>query len=69
MKLNIKDKFNTVLPADPILENTRRQVSKACFSKAKPKQTAKPELLHVSPEMLENVGLSVVINSVIGQDN
>jgi len=58
MKLNIKDKFNTVLPADPILENTRRQVSKACFSKAKPKQTAKPELLHVSPEMLENVGLS-----------
>ena len=58
MKLNIKDKFNKKLPADPILENTRRQVSKACFSNVLPKQTAKPELLHVSPEMLENIGLS-----------
>ncbi len=58
MKLNIKDKFNTALPADPILKNTRRQVSEACFSYVIPKQTAKPELLHVSPEMLENIGLS-----------
>ncbi|MDG1728995.1 MAG: YdiU family protein [Algibacter sp.] len=58
MKLNIKDKFNKVLPADPILENTRRQVSKACFSYVLPKETAKPEVLHVSPEMLENIGLS-----------
>ena len=58
MKLNIKDKFNKKLLADPILENTRRQVSKACFSNVLPKQTAKPELLHVSPEMLINIGLS-----------
>ena len=60
MKLNIKDKFNKELPADPIRENTRRQVSEACFSYVLPKQTAKPELLHVSPEMLENIGLSEV---------
>ncbi|PWH82615.1 YdiU family protein [Algibacter marinivivus] len=58
MKLNIKDKFNQELPADSILENSRRQVSEACFSYVTPKQTAKPELLHISPEMLENLGLS-----------
>ncbi|KAA5828025.1 YdiU family protein [Algibacter amylolyticus] len=58
MKLNIKDTFNTKLPADPVLENTRRQVTKACFSYVTPKQTAAPELLHASPEMLKNLGLS-----------
>ncbi|TBN05392.1 YdiU family protein [Hyunsoonleella flava] len=58
MKLNIKDKFNKELPADPILENSRRQVSEACFSYVTPKQTKKPELLHVSPEMLDSLGLS-----------
>lgn len=58
MKLNIRDKFNKELPADTILENSRRQVAEACFSYVSPKQTAKPELLHVSPEMLENLGLS-----------
>ncbi|WP_339893523.1 YdiU family protein [uncultured Algibacter sp.] len=60
MKLNIKDKFNKKLPADPILENTRRQVSKVCFSYVTPKQTANSELLHVSPEMLKNIGLTDV---------
>lgn len=58
MKLNIKDTFNKELPADPILENTRRQVKDACFSYVTPKQTAKPELLHVSPEMILELGLT-----------
>lgn len=58
IKLNIKDSFNTELPADPILENYRRQVAKACFSFVKPKHTAKPELLHVSNDMLNNIGLT-----------
>ncbi|MFB9057465.1 YdiU family protein [Mariniflexile ostreae] len=58
MKLNIKDTFTKELPADPIMENTRRQVSKACFSYVNPKKTAKPELLHVALEMLENIGLT-----------
>jgi uncharacterized protein YdiU (UPF0061 family) len=58
MILNIKDKFNKSLPADPVLENSRRQVTMACFSYVTPKQTSKPELLHVSPEMLKNLGLS-----------
>ncbi len=58
MKLNIKDTFTKQLPADPKLENTRRQVENACFSFVTPKQTAKPELLHVSPEMLDSLGLT-----------
>lgn len=58
MKLSINNTFNNQLPADPILENTRRQVDKACFSNVLPKQTANPELLHVSPEMLENIGIT-----------
>ncbi|WP_281846716.1 protein adenylyltransferase SelO [Olleya namhaensis] len=58
MKLNIKNTFTTQLPADPILENSRRQVTKACYSFVTPKQTAKPELVHVSPEMLNALGLS-----------
>lgn len=58
MKLNIRDTFNKELPADPIQENTRRQVEKACFSYVAPKQTANPKLLHISPEILQNLGLS-----------
>ena len=47
-----------MLPADANLENTRRQVHNACFSYVTPKQTSAPKLIHVSPEMLEAVGLS-----------
>ena len=56
--LNIKDRFNKELPADPITENRRRQVPNACFSFVKPKKTAKPAMLHVSPEMLSALGLA-----------
>ncbi|HMR14976.1 MAG TPA: YdiU family protein [Mariniflexile sp.] len=56
--LNIKDTFTKELPADPLLENTRRQVENVCFSYVTPKKTSNPELLHVSPEMLENLGIS-----------
>jgi uncharacterized protein YdiU (UPF0061 family) len=58
MKLNIKETFNTELPADPILENTRRQVAESCFSYVTPKKTASPELLHVSKDMLQELGLT-----------
>ncbi|MBA6153536.1 protein adenylyltransferase SelO [Gelidibacter maritimus] len=58
MKLNIKDKFTAQLPADSNLENTRRQVTEACFSYVTPKPTSKPQLLHVSPDMLTKLGLS-----------
>ena len=60
MKLNIKNTFTSQLPADPITDNSRRQVTKACYSFVTPKQTAKPELVHVSPEMLDTLGLSEI---------
>ena len=59
MKLTIKDTYNKELPEDPILENTPRQVSGACYSLVTPKKTKKPELVHVSIEMLEAIGLSL----------
>ncbi len=58
MKLNIVDKFRKQLPADPILENSRRQVSGACFSYVTPNAEISPKLLHVSPELLSNLGLT-----------
>ena len=58
MQINLKDTFTKELPADPILENSRRQVQKACFSFVTPKKTRKPEIVHVSPEMLSAIGLS-----------
>jgi len=57
MKLTINDTFTNQLPADSILKNHRRQVD-ACFSFVTPKQTKKPELIHVSDTMLEALGLS-----------
>lgn len=59
MKLHIKDTYNKELPGDPNLENFPRQVSQACYSFVTPKKTAKPELIHVSPEMLQEIGLSI----------
>jgi len=58
MKLNLKHTFTTELPADPIAENYRRQVEKACFSFVTPKTTAQPKLLHVSDEMIHTLGFS-----------
>ena len=58
MKLNIKDTFTANLKADPIVENYRRQVRDAFYSFVTPKKTAKPQLLHVSNSMLENIGIS-----------
>lgn len=46
------------MPADPILENSRRQVRNACFSYVVPKKPTKPSLIHVSPEMAEAIGLN-----------
>ncbi|WP_289040964.1 protein adenylyltransferase SelO [uncultured Zobellia sp.] len=59
MKFNIQETFNKELPADPIMENSRRQVEKACFSYATPKQTTNPSLIHVSPEMANELGISI----------
>ena len=59
IQLKINDTFNKELPADPILENTRRQVEKAAFSYATPKKTAQPKLISASKETVELIGLSI----------
>ena len=57
MNLNIKDTFNKELPADPVLENGRRQVVESAFSYVKPRNTSGPKLIHVSDEVAELIGL------------
>lgn len=54
----LEDTFTKELPQDPILENTRRQVEKACYSFVIPKKTANPKLLHVAPEMAATLGIN-----------
>ncbi len=58
MKLNLNDTFNKELPADAIKENHVRQVANAAFSYVAPKAPKRPSLIHVSPQMLEAVGLT-----------
>ncbi|MFD2562370.1 protein adenylyltransferase SelO [Aquimarina rubra] len=58
MKLTIQNTFSEELPGDPIEENTRRQVRNACFSYVKPRKTSNPELLHVSEEMMHEIGFT-----------
>ncbi len=58
MKLNIQNTFSKELPADKILENSRRQVVDACFSYVTPKKTKQPKLLHASEELLSSLGLT-----------
>ena len=65
LKLNITDRFNKELPADPIMGNSRRQVSGACFSYVTPKKPSNPSLVHVSPEMVEALGITEPITSKV----
>ena len=58
MKLNLKNTFIENLPSDKTLENSRRQVPEAVFSFVEPKKTANPKVLHVSEEMLQELGIT-----------
>ncbi|NVJ89281.1 MAG: YdiU family protein [Flavobacteriaceae bacterium] len=58
MKLNLKNNFTKELPADQNLENSRRQVYEAVYSFVNPKKTKAPKILHVSPEMASELGIS-----------
>ena len=58
MKLKIKHHFIDQLPADPILENSRRQVVESVYSFVSPTKTSNPSLLHVSDEMQKELGFS-----------
>ena len=59
MKFNLENTFIEEMPADPILLNTRRQVEKACYSFVTPRVPTSPCLIHVSPEMANELGLSL----------
>ncbi len=59
MILNLQDKFNKELPADPNRNNINRQVTESCYSYVTPTNTSSPVLLHTSTEMLNEIGLSV----------
>ncbi len=56
--LHFTNRFTTDLPADPSAQNTRRQVSGACFSRVEPTPTAAPRLLAYSSEVAQQLGLS-----------
>ena len=56
-KVNIKNTFSAELPADPIEGPARRQVEEACFSYVFPTHPSNPSLVHVSQEMLNELGI------------
>ena len=58
MNFNINDTFNRELPADPLSGPARRQVTAACFSYIFPKETSDPSMIHTSPEMARDLGLT-----------
>lgn len=58
MKLNLKDTFNHELAADSVAENFVRQVPNAAFSFVAPVKPKNPTIVHVSPQMLEAIGLA-----------
>ena len=58
MKLQVNDTFLKELPADPIKENTRRQVSEACYSFVEPTKTEATEIVHFSPEVAGFLGIT-----------
>lgn len=58
MSLKLTNKFIAELPADDVIENSRRQVLKACYSLVTPKKTSRPELIHVSNELARTLGIN-----------
>jgi len=58
VKLKIEDTFNKELTADPIVSKSRRQVEKACYSFVTPRIPSNPKVIHVSSEMLSEIGLT-----------
>lgn len=58
MNINTKYTFVKSLPSDPILTNSRRQVSGSCYSYVIPKIPKQPKLIHASPLVAKELGLS-----------
>ncbi|WP_238532325.1 protein adenylyltransferase SelO [Methylophaga frappieri] len=58
LNLQFNNRFVRELPADPDMENVRRQVLGACYSFVNPTQVRAPYLIAYSPEMATDIGLS-----------
>ena len=58
MNIRLTNFFTDQLPADPNLENTRREVLEAVYSFVRPIKTSNPTLLHVSDEMQHTLKFS-----------
>ena len=58
LSLKLVSPFTEQLPADPVLDNTRRQVSGACFSYVRPRKPSAPKLVHAAAETAQLLGLS-----------
>ena len=58
MNLQLTNFFTDQLPADPNLENTRREVLEAVYSFVRPIKTSNPSLVHVCDEMQQELGFS-----------
>ena len=58
MNIQLTNFFSDQLPADPNLENTRREVLEAMYSFVRPIKTSNPTLLHVSDEIQQILGFS-----------
>jgi serine/tyrosine/threonine adenylyltransferase len=56
---NIQESFSKELPADSIEENIPRQVFDACFSYVNPKKPNNPQLIHISEDLLRDLGIRV----------
>ena len=48
--LRVDTRFTRMLPADPVTENSRRQVFNACYSRVVPVRPVAPQLVAYSPE-------------------
>ena len=51
--------FTRCLPGDPVPDNTRRQVTQACYSRVLPTKVARPELVAYSREVAELLDLDM----------
>ena len=56
--LDFDNRFTAELAGDEVTTNTRRQVHGASYSRVEPTATAAPEMVAVSDEMLELLGIS-----------
>ncbi len=58
MNFNLNNRFTAELPADPEEKNFVRGVMKSCFSYVSPIIPKNPKLIHVSPDVLQLIGLN-----------